>query len=82
MLDGTPNTTNEVGKATKSLYPVTKLLGKIEKSYDPGKYILVESAKSDKENNKSGKSNNSIAGKNNKLSFSLAPDKERKPALF
>jgi hypothetical protein len=62
--------------------PASNILKKSQKSYDPGKYILVESAKSDKENNKSGKSNNSIAGKNKKLSFSLAPDKERKPALF
>ena len=42
---------NESDKATNGLYPLTKLLKNLEKSYDPGKFLLSESAKLDEQNN-------------------------------
>ena len=43
--DQASNAPNGVDRATKGLYPLTKLLQGVEKSYDPGNFLLGESAK-------------------------------------
>lgn len=47
VLDDMSNTSNGVGKANNGLYPLTKLLKDVEKSYDKGKkrYIRTKEFK-------------------------------------
>ena len=47
VLDDMPNTSNGVAEATEGLQPLANIIQKFEKSYDPGKSILSESAKAD-----------------------------------